>query len=120
MEDRHQLQSDIGIVTDTFLPLVERNAFWWQRHPARLILVNAPVSGDLPFAIAERTADGEVRELKKFLLTHLPSRPKGTTRLAVNSEFTSNTDLTVGFVDQGFGELFPKIDYTRKFEVRLG
>jgi molecular chaperone DnaK (HSP70) len=120
MEDKHQLQTDIGIYAQTFLPLAERNAFWWQRHPARLFMVTTPVEGDLPITLAERTADGEIKTFDKLVLTQLPTRPKGTTRLKVQLQFTSNTDVTINVADQGFGDLFPKTDYARQFEVRLG
>jgi molecular chaperone DnaK (HSP70) len=119
LEDKHQLQSDIGLYGDTFVPLVERNAFWWQRHPARSVMVTAPIEGELPFTLVERSKDGDIKTLKHIMLTQLPPRPKGTTRLAVQLSFASNTDLTVDVTDQGFGELFPKTDYARRFEVKL-
>jgi molecular chaperone DnaK (HSP70) len=119
LEDKHQLTTDIGIISDSFLPLVERNAFWWQRHAPKQILLNAKVEGAVPFTLAERTADGEIKPLKDFLLTHLPKRPKGTTRLEMRLLFMSNTDLTVEVEDKGFGELFPKTDYKRQFEASL-
>jgi molecular chaperone DnaK (HSP70) len=119
MEDKHQLQADIGIMADTFLPLVERNAFWWQRHPARMLLVKQPVDGELPLFLAQRSADGEVRELKTVKLTGLPSRPKGTTRLKMQALFSSNTDVTLEITDQGFGELFPAVGARGEYALSL-
>jgi molecular chaperone DnaK (HSP70) len=120
VEDKHQLQTDIGLQSKNgFLPLVERNAFWWQRHPSRMVLVKQPVEGELPLVLAERNANGEVRKLSNVALTGLPARPKGTTRLKVRLRFSSNTDLTMRISDQGFGELFPKTEYEREVAVHL-
>jgi molecular chaperone DnaK (HSP70) len=121
LEDKHQLQADIGFQDGSrFLPLVERNAFWWQRHPPRLMLVNEPCGGDLFLSLAERNIDGDVRVLSRFPLEGLPERPKGTTKLQVQLRFNSNTELTVDVKDQGFGELFPRADFERCFAVSLG
>jgi molecular chaperone DnaK (HSP70) len=131
LEDRHQLTSDIGLSDgDVFLPLVERNAFWWQKHPDKLILVNKPV-GDpddwtkneldsLRLQLAQRSPSGELQPLTEIDLTGLPERPKGTTRLGIGLEFASNVDMTVKVKDLGFGELFPKSAYEEAFAVRLG
>jgi molecular chaperone DnaK (HSP70) len=122
LEDRHQLTCDIGLHDgDIFLPLVERNAFWWQKHADKLVLVNRTVGGTpLHFRLAARTAEGEVTPLEELTLNGLPKRPKGTTRLSVGLEFSSNTDATVTVRDLGFGEMFPAAGYAEAFGVRLG
>jgi molecular chaperone DnaK (HSP70) len=130
LEDRHQLTVDIGLSDgDNFLPLVERNAFWWQKHPDKLVLVNKAV-GDpedwvknslepLRLRLAQRTASGEAHYLADLELVGLPERPKGTTRLGLGLAFSSNMDLTVKVRDLGFGEMFPQTEYEREFAVRL-
>jgi len=130
LEDRHQLTADIGLSDgDAFLPLVERNAFWWQKHPDKLILVNKSV-GDpedwtknqldaLRLHLARRSPAGELQPLTEIDLTGLPERPKGTTRLGIALEFASNVDMTLKVRDLGFGELFPKSAYEEAFAVRL-
>ena len=121
VEDNHQLPADIGLSTgEAFLPLVQLGAFWWQKHPSTLVLVNNPVDGELRLNLAERTATGEARQLITHNLTGLPARPKGTTRLKFGVNFNSNTDLTLSVEDLGFGELFPKTDYAQEIAVRLG
>jgi len=120
VEDNHRLSVDIGLKAgDVFLPLVERDAFWWQVHQPKLILVNSLVSGDLQFAVAQRTKSGDMTELMLHNLIGLPSRPKGTTRLRFGINFISNSDITINVTDIGFGELFPKTDYEKEFAVGL-
>ncbi|MDR1664141.1 MAG: DUF5716 family protein [Clostridiales bacterium] len=121
LEDRHQLSSDIGLVSgkDHFLPLVERNAFWWQNHPVRLILVKDEIKGGMTLTMASRSVDGDITPLGNVLLDNLPARPKGVTRLGAQVSFSSNTDLTARFTDLGFGEMFPGVDYERAVSFNL-
>lgn len=121
MEDKHQLRVDIGLASgrDAFVPLVERNAFWWQKHPARYFIVNNAYEGSLPVELAARGTDGEIKMLTAVNLDGLPERPKGVTRLRAEPRFTSNTELTVTFTDDGFGDLFPRTDYTRSIQINI-
>ena len=121
LEDKHQLTGDIGFADgDNFLTLVERNGFWWQKYPSKLILLNHPVDGDVDLHLEERTPDREGRKLATLHLNGLSKRPKGVTRLEVKLNFNTNEELIVNIKDQGFGELFPKTDYEREFAVKLG
>jgi molecular chaperone DnaK (HSP70) len=120
IEDKHQLHADIGLQSERFLPLAERNSFWWQKHPVKYLLVNSPVEGELPLELAERNAEGDIRTLMSLSLSGLPKRPKGATRLSIGLKFYSNEEFTLTVQDQGFGELFPKeADYKRSFDVNL-
>jgi len=121
IEDRHQLSSDIGFVTgaDGFLPIAERNAFWWQKHPERLIWVNEHCGGSLPLKLAKRNADGIVKPIADIPLDGLPSRPKGTTRVSMKLAFSSESELTATVADFGFGELFPKADCVKTYNVNI-
>ena len=121
IEDKHRLTGDIGLKSgDEFLPLVELGAFWWGKHMPTLVLANKPVDGILHLQLAERTPTGEVNHLAAYTLTGLPTRPKGTTRLKFDVVFESNTELSLSVEDMGFGEMFPKTEYTRELAVRLG
>jgi len=120
LEDCHQLTVDIGLHDgNNFLTLVERNAFWWQKHSDKLVLVNQLVENSLRLQLAIRSASGDIHPLRDVELVDLPPRPKGTTRLALGLAFTSHRDATVHVRDMGFGELFPKTDYEEAFGVRL-
>jgi molecular chaperone DnaK (HSP70) len=130
LEDKHQLTFDIGLSDGkAFLPLAERNSFWWQNHTDKLILVNRAI-GDphdwtknelyaLRLRLARRNSSGEAQHLADLDLIGLPERPKGTTRLGIGLEFASNKDVTVKVRDLGFGELFPQSEYEKAFAVRL-
>jgi hypothetical protein len=120
IEDKHQLSADIGLQAGRFLPLAERNSFWWQKHPVKYLLVNDAIDGELPLELAERNADGDVRRLLSFSLDGLPKRPKGATRLSVKLKFYSNEEFTVTIRDQGFGELFPRQEgFEKSFDINL-
>lgn len=123
VEDRHQLAVDIGLEISNrrFIPLAECNSFWWQPHPSRYFIVNAPVEGDgkVPLTILSRTPEGETSILSDTPLRGLPERPKGTTRLSVQVKFLSDREAQVSVTDCGFGEMFPKTDYEQEIEVKL-
>jgi len=120
LEDAHQLTYDIGLTDGhNFLPLVERNAFWWQNHVSKLILVNQPVTGELSLDLCARSNAGEMQGIVSITLSDLPHRPKGTTRLEVGISFASNKDAIITVCDKGFGALFPPTEYERRVEVRL-
>jgi len=120
LEDKHQLTCDIGLTDgENFLPLVERNAFWWQPHPSKLVIVNREIDGELGLSLCMREMGGDLHSIGKLLLSGLPARPKGTTRLEVGLSFVSNAEAVVTVRDKGFGELFPKVEYERVAQVKL-
>jgi molecular chaperone DnaK (HSP70) len=120
LEDKHQLTNDIGLSDgENFLTLVERNGFWWQKHPSKLILVNSPINGEIELQLAELSPSGENRAITKMQLDGLPIRPKGVTRIEVCINFHSNTEITLKINDKGFGDLFPATDYTREFLIKI-
>jgi len=120
LEDRHQLTNDICLTDGVnFLPLVERNVFWWQNHPPRLVIVNQEITGDLDLTLCTRTQNDELKNIGCVKLTELPSRPKGVTRFEISLKFASNTDVVITVRDVGFGELFPRADYVREVRVSM-
>ena len=121
VEDRHQLPVDIGLTIEDnrFIPLAECNSFWWQQHPSRLFIVNAPVDGKIPFTIISRSPEGKTKTLSTAPLTGLPERPKGTTRLSVQLKFLSDREAMATVADCGFGEIFPKTEYAQEILVKL-
>jgi len=118
--DTHQMTHDIGLSSGaTFLPLVERNAFWWQSHVPKLVLVNQEVNGEFELNICMRTPAGEIKKFANVRIDDLPKRPKGTTRLEVGLNFVSNANAILTVRDKGFGELFPIVDWEREVEVAI-
>jgi len=123
LEDRHQLTHDIGLTDGngkSFLPLVERNVFWWQNHPSKFVIVNQEITGNLDIMLCTRTQNDELKNIGKMRLTGLPSRPKGVTKFEISLKFESNTDVVVTVRDIGFGELYPQTDYVRESRFRIG
>jgi len=104
--DNHQLP--FGIDINNTIPLVSKGDFWWQNHPAKLVLVTEPVKGELELTISKSPlAKTDKQALGTIKLKNLPTRPKSVTRLSIGVHFTSPTEFTVKVEDIGFGELFP-------------
>jgi len=120
LQDAHQLTCDIGLASGSnFLPIVERNAFWWQSHAPKLVLVNHEINGELDLFLCKRERSGEVTNVATVRLSGLPTRPKGTTRLEVGLSFASNEEAVLTVRDMGFGEMFPRVEYEAEFNIKL-
>ena len=123
--DRHMLNTDIGIKVLTeqkerFMPLVERNSFWWQeREPAYFILNEATGTQTTALELFRRTETGEIRPLGRAALAGLPARPAGTTKLKLLCRCDSYDTLTAVVADAGFGELFPSCGFEKTYHFAL-
>ena len=115
IKDPHQLNYDVGLLDGkNFLPLVERSSFWWQEHPVKLVLVNHAVDGELELSFCKDKSN-----VGTMLLTGLPKRPKGTTRLQISVAFSSINKAIITIQDIGFGELFPSSGINLSHEVLI-
>ncbi|MCL2422171.1 MAG: DUF5716 family protein [Defluviitaleaceae bacterium] len=123
VEDKHQLTVDIGLKAGDecsgFIPLAECSSFWWQQHPTRLFVVNAPVEREMPLTIMSRSPEGVMKTLSTTKLTGLLERPKGATRLSINLKFLSDSEALAIVEDYGFGEMFPKTGYVQEIAIKL-
>ena len=123
VEDKLKLKYDFGVVikkdkTDKYLPVVEKNAYWWQDRFSVDFLVNEAVDGDVDMDIYRR--DGNNFGLLQTLrLKGLPGRPKGATRLNMAVEFINFDTFNIKFKDLGFGSLYPASRYKQDFTVAL-
>ena len=120
--DRSRLTADIGIQVvverrKKFIPLAARDAFWWQAHPAKLLLINEKTDKPVRIVLYTRGVGGEMAPLQELVLDNLPIRPRGTTRIQMRLDFNSADSVTMSCEDAGFGELFPKKTYTRTFRI---
>jgi hypothetical protein len=57
--------------------------------------------------------------LKKINLEGLPKRPKGTTRIAAQISFASDSEASAEFRDIGFGEIEPASGYEETFVTTI-
>ena len=120
LHDTQKFEMDYGLYDGTnFLSLVDAGSFWWQKRSAALVNICEEVAGVLEFSFSARSKSGEVNDIEKIVLSGLPVRPKGVTCLKFSVGFTSNSEAVLEVIDQGFGELFPREDYFRKFEVQI-
>lgn len=123
-EDLSQIRKDIGLVVTRdrkhkFIPLIERNSFWWQYHESKYIIINSDTSETVDINIFERDANGELHSLGILQLDNMPIRPRGVTRIKVSMQLSAHNEIEATLTDCGFGEMFPAEDYECKFIVRV-
>ncbi|MDR2904312.1 MAG: DUF5716 family protein, partial [Clostridiales bacterium] len=124
LNDRNRLEYDVGfkIMRDRkerFLPVAERNAFWWQAHPAKQLILMTPTEQTVEIDLYKRLKDGTERPIKKIALEGLPKRPAGATRMLVSLVFQSGDSVCAKIKDMGFGELFPAENYEKEVLIHL-
>ena len=124
LSDRHQLTSDIGIKGIyekelRFIPLIERNTFWWQKSKPRIFILDLEGRNTLDIPIYKRNEQGEIIPIHTIQLKNLPERPSRTIRLKFSMEFRQYDQIETEIRDCGFGELFPASDFAQKFIIGL-
>ncbi len=122
IEDMHKLLVDIGIVVKGkgFVPIIERDSFWWQDEVKRNIIINESTENPVNISIYKRHLNALPELLKEITIEGLPVRPKGATRLSMGLCFKSYNEIEVSLSDTGFGEMFPRTDYNKRFCVTFG
>ncbi len=124
LTDVHRLNCDIGLIVKQkgrqgFVPLIERNSFWWQEHLRKYFIVSGSADKDVNIEICRRERDGKLEKFGDVTVSGLPPRPKNTTRLSVSMEFIDAANLVTTVKDAGFGELFPASDIEKEYIVRI-
>lgn len=124
LSDHHQLTSDIGIKGIyekelRFIPLIERNTFWWQKSKPRIFILDLEGRNTLDIPIYKRNEQGEIIPIHTIQLKNLPERPSRTIRLKFSMEFRQYDQIETEIRDCGFGELFPASDFAQKFIIGL-
>jgi molecular chaperone DnaK (HSP70) len=118
--DRLKLKYDFGIIALTdgknrFVPLVERNSFWWQDTFNRRILINEECGESFTLEFFKRDENGQIIKIRGFTLDDLPRRPKSAGFFDITLTFENYDNIILSVIDGGFGELFKKTDYRREF-----
>lgn len=120
VNDSHQLDFDIGLKINKinkFIPLIEKNSFWWQTHIGKKFIVNSSTENPFKIELFKRNEQGEIIHFYNIELTDMPVRPKGTTQIFINIDFESYDKIVLSIEDYGFGTLFPKSDYYKEFVI---
>ena len=124
IEDRHQISQDIGLRVRTdrreqFVPIIEKNSFWWQPHKPKMLLLDCLPSQVPLIDIYQQTEEGDEILLSKVPLENLPKRPSRMTRLKISLELAEYNLLKGRIKDLGFGEFFPATNYEQTFTIQL-
>ncbi len=122
--DPHQILCDIGVnirsgKSQRFLPIVEKNSLWWQKHEPKTFIVNDSTELPINIGIYKREQDGEATLIDNLMVEGLPERPKGVTKIEMLLEFDSLNKINATISDVGFGEMYPMSGYREKFSIRL-
>ncbi|MDR1533147.1 MAG: DUF5716 family protein [Clostridiales bacterium] len=124
IEDLNQMKFDIGIQVrkehkERFVPIIERNSFWWQERAPQFLMLNTDTAGAAVIGLYRRDENGETALLKDLALRGLPLRPRGTLRMKLRASMRRFDELTLQMCDDGFGDFFPKTDYelTERIEI---
>ncbi|MDR1913016.1 MAG: DUF5716 family protein [Clostridiales bacterium] len=122
--DHHQINSDLGLMIysgskETFLPIIERGAFWWQTAITYKFILKQ--QAEMSIDLWTRNADGERFRLAKIPLDGLNLQSKGAkavTRLALDINFERFNILKATVTDCGFGEIFPATGFTKTISLK--
>lgn len=124
MEDRLKLKYDFGFIAvnenkEKFIPLIERNSFWWQSTFSRRFLLNKETNRRYTLEFFKRDETGEITKIRDFELIGLPDRQKGASFFSISASFESYDNIFISISDEGFGELFEKTAYRQEFSVSI-
>ncbi len=124
IEDENQLKEDMGIFVlsngrERFVPIVEQNSFWWQRHKPKYLILNESTDKTVAIEIYTRDSLGNVQLLNSLLLEDFPIRQKGTSKISIKIAFKTNSQAYIEVRDCGFGELFPPTGYKKIFVLQI-
>ena len=126
MIDYHKIPWDIGVMIQKdgqsrFYPIIEGGSFWWQRHAPVSFILKDEVRGANPVEIDFYMRDngGNMASISRVTLADLPTRPPGTTKLAIDLVSTSQEDFVVNITDVGFGEMFPSSGLRKEFAINI-
>lgn len=124
IEDYHKLTFDIGLEgiyekQSRFIPLVERNSFWWQKARPRIFILDLGGSNFLEIPIYAKNEQGEIKTLEVIKLDNLPRNPSRTLRLKFDLKFSQYDTIELSIKDCGFGEIIPPSDFSKTFNIQL-
>lgn len=99
---------------EEYVSIVEGGKNWYESSVSlEVLLADEPT---LEFAIIP--INGREKKTAVIHLNDLPARPKKTTRLRIELEFTEPTHAKLMIKDLGFGELFPQSDMVYEGELQ--
>jgi len=124
--DKNILSADIGIqyslrANPSFHVIAETSNFWWSDFNPCILLINEDTNKNknIDITLLKRDMTGTSSAVETITLDNLPPRPKGTTKVKIYFNFIKNDLLKLTVEDYGFGELFPKSDYSRDFMINI-
>lgn len=99
---------------EEYVPIVEGGKNWFESSVSLdVILVDEP---KLEFAVIP--INGREKKTTVIHLNDLPERPKKTTRLRIELEFTEPSHAKLTVKDLGFGEMFPQSNMVYEGELQ--
>ncbi|WP_058485681.1 DUF5716 family protein [Defluviitalea phaphyphila] len=120
--DKQKLNIDIGIKAifkkeNSFIPLIEKNTFWWEIPKPKIFILNLKENNILEIPLYKRNDKGDLKEIHTITLKNLPHRPSRTIRLKFLINFKNYNTIEATISDCGFGEIFPSSGFSEKFVI---
>ncbi|MBR1736907.1 MAG: hypothetical protein IJ736_07820, partial [Firmicutes bacterium] len=115
-------KEEIGIMTksregDIFTALIESDRISASEGEEKKFILKGEESANIDFF--SRNEKGDMKRIWSVTLNELPKRKKGALRIAVRLNINEKGELTAVFKDDGFGEIYPKTDYIRRFTLLM-
>ncbi len=99
---------------EAYISIVDGGKNWYESNVSlEVLLLEEPV---LEFAMIP--INGKEKKTALIHLSNLPVRPKKTTRLRIELEFTEASSAKLTIKDLGFGEIFPQSDMVYEGELQ--
>ena len=103
-----------------FLPLIEKGMHISSETKKHIVIIEESTENPVCIDIYSGSSRGKELELiESILVQGLPVRPKRVTKLGIRFNLLNQIELEVSLTDEGFGEIFPKTDYTYRELIKL-
>lgn len=124
ISDELQLKEDIGIFilkneSRKFIPIIEKNCFWWQGNKAVRIIVNEKTEEELEIELFRRNSEGKILTLTNLKIKDVAKRPKGALKLELSLSLENIGLLKARVMDLGFGEFFQSTGLKEEYYISL-
>lgn len=122
--DKQKLNYDIGILVkegdkDKFIPIVEKNSFWWQYSEPKYVLVNNRDTDDITINIYIRDELGEVKFVTSVTLDELKVSNNKIVKISISIEYSNFQEIVATFIDCGFGEIFKSSGFSKAVMLKI-
>lgn len=124
IEDNLQVKEDIGLYVlsnehNKFVPIIERNTFWWQNKKSLKLIINEKIEEKLNIDLFKRDSGGNIDLIGTLDIDGFSSRIKGSIKVELRLSFENQSTIKAGVYDLGFGAFFPPTGMSNEVTINL-